>query len=66
MFTSAINNRCYNNNLLADDEIQLMPMGRFDFYDPTELVKSFHLTPVGAARAVEGTSLLPISNFVWD
>lgn len=32
-----------------------MYIGRFDFYDPTENVKSFYLTPVGAAPAVEGT-----------
>lgn len=30
-----------------------MYMGRFDFYDSTEIVKSFYLTPVGAAAAVE-------------
>lgn len=48
----------------------------FYFYDPTEIVKSFSLTPVGAAPAVEGNlsapprtanrSLLPINNFVSD
>lgn len=30
-----------------------MYMARFDFYDSTEIVKSFCLTPVGAAAAVE-------------
>lgn len=36
-------------------------MGRFDFYDPTEIVKSFYLTAVGAAPAAEGTfQLYPV------
>lgn len=38
-----------------------MYMGRFDFYDPTEIVKSFYLTAVGAAPAAEGTfQLYPV------